>query len=294
MIYKYRKYKDIDAFINNAPKTVKDEDYSILFKCNGLDYQTGSFTNKCFGCLFCVFDNPQILHKFEAKWGNDFIKDYARKSFSGNPVLLPNAKQCIKNPIKNLEFFTGVDETTNIQPWASGLINHMCTKSNRISMEVPVFNMDYDRNGRLDICSMTDSDLIVMEAKISLDDALKDERFVEQRYKYPIEIAKSTSYYTYLTLFGGKETDLFPSSSPFCSGKIGGKSDRFYSVIIDNTIPFISATALWCLCCRFLVFGNPYAWDIFLKETFSNTDCIGLLSAGKVMNNNGSISIVPF
>lgn len=294
MIYKYRKYKDIDSFVNNDPKTKKDEDYSILFRCNGLDYQTNSFTSKCFGCLFCFFDNPLISHKFEAYWGNDFINEYAHKSFSGNPILLPNAKQSIKNPIKNLEFFTGVDETTNIQPWASGLLNHMCTKSNRISMEVPVFNMDYDRNGRLDICSMTDIDLIVMESKISLDNALKDERFIEQRYKYTIEIAKSMSNYTYLTLFGGKETDLFPSSSPFCSGKIGGKSDRFYSIVIDNTIPFISATALWCLCCRFLVFGNSYAWDVFLKETFSTPDCIGLLSAGKVMNSNGSISIVPF
>ena len=214
MIYKFRKYKDIDSFVKNNPKTKKDEDYTILFKCNGLDYQSGTFSKKCFGCLFCALGEPEMLQKFNDFWGADFIKEYADKSFTGIPVVLPNAKLSIKNPIKNLELFTGVDETTNIQPWASGLVNHMCTKSNRISMEVPIFNTDYDRNGRLDICSMTDSDLLTMESKISLDDALKDERFIEQRYKYTIEIEKSTSNYTYLTLFGGKETDLFPVSSP--------------------------------------------------------------------------------
>lgn len=294
MIYKFRKYKDIDAFIINNPKTKKDEDYTILFKCNGLDYQTNAFTNKCFGCLFCALGDSEMLKNFNDFWGDGFIKEYADKAFKGTPVILPDAKLRIKNPMKNLELFTGVDETQNIQPWASGLINHMCTKPNRISMEVPVFNQDYDRNGRLDICSMTDTDLLTLESKTSLDDALKDERFVEQRYKYTIEIEKSTSNYTYLTLFGGKETDLFPLSSPYCSGKIGGKSERFYSIVIENKIPFISAAALWSLCCRYLTYGNCYAWDVFLKETFSDPDCIGLLSAGKVITSNEQISIFPF
>lgn len=294
MIYKYRKYKDIDAFINNVSKTKRDEEYTILFKCNGFDHRTNSFTNRCFGCLFCIFGDLNIRQKFIEFWGEDFIASFAEKSFQGQPVTLPNAKQSLKNPYKNLEFFTNVDETSNIQPWASGIVNHMCTKDNRISMEVPVFNLDYDRNGRLDMCSMTDTDLLTIESKISLDDALKDERFIEQRYKYTVEIEKTTNKYTYLTLFGGKETDLFPVNNPYCSGKIGGKTERFYSIVIANAIPFISATALWCLCCRYLTVGSNYAWDTFLKETFKNPDCIGILSAGKIMNHNGSISIESF
>lgn len=294
VIYKYRKYKDIDAFVDNVPKTKKDEDYTILFKCNGFDYKTNSFTNKCFGCLFCIFGNPDMQKKFVNLWGETFISAFAKKSFQGQPVTVPNAKQSLKNPYKNLELFTGVDETSNIQPWASGIVNHMCTKDNRISMEVPVFNLDYDRNGRLDICSMTNTELLVLESKISLDDALKDERFIEQRHKYTVEIEKSTDKYTYLTLFGGKETDLFPVNNPYCSGKIGGKSERFYSMVVDNNIPFISATALWCLCCRYLTYGDNYAWDTFLKETFNNPEYIGLISAGKVINHNGSFSIECF
>lgn len=294
MIYQFRKYKDVDAFVNNKPKTTIDENYSILFTCEGFDYQNGSFTNKCFGCLFCTLGDPNILQKFNIYWGVDFIKSYADNAFSGYPINLPNARQSIRNPYKNLESFTGVKETRNIQPWASGIVNHMCTKSNRISMEVPVYNMDYDRNGRLDICSMTDTDLLVMESKISLDDALRDERFIEQSRKYIEEIKKSTKNYMYLTLFGGNETDLFPESSQYCTSRIGKKSERFYLHVINNKIPFMSATALWCLCCRYLTYGKDYSWDIFLKQIFSDPNCIGLLSAGKVKNNNGTISITSF
>lgn len=294
MIYKYRKYKDIDSFVNNIAKTRIDEDYTILFKCNGYDYSKSEFTDRCFGCMFCIFSDPAIKTKFESVWGADFYKKYSDMAFDGKPVTVPNAKLSMKNKTKNLELFTGIDETTNIQPWASGLVNHMCTKSNRIGMEVPVFNLDYDRNGRLDICSITDTDLLTMESKISLVDALNDERFIEQRYKYTVEIEKSTSNYTYLTLFGGKETDLFPPNSPYCSGKIGNMSERFYKIVIDNNIPFISATALWCLCCRYMTYGNEYAWDNFIKECFEDPECIGLLSAGKVMNRNGSIIIETF
>lgn len=294
MIYKFRKYKDIDSFVKNVSKTKKDEDYTILFKCNGFDCGKNEFTPKCFGCLFCIFENDSMFQKFNDFWGADFISEYSKISFGGKPVQLPNAKQAMKNPIKNLEQFTGIDETTNIQPWASGLVNHMCTKPNRIGMEVPVFNLDYDRNGRLDVCSMTDSELLTMESKISLDDALKDERFIEQSYKYTSEIEKSTSNYTYLTLFGGKETDLFPTSSPFCTGKIGGKTERFYSMIMDNGIKFISATALWCLCCKFISEGNAYAWDNFIADVFADDLCIGLISAGIVKNINGKVVIENF
>lgn len=294
MIYKYMKYRDINDFITNIPKTKKSEDYSILFKCNGLDYPNNTYTNKCFGCLFCALENQKALRKFKDFWGDEFIKEYADKSFKGKPITLPNAKQCIKNPLKNLEFFTAVDETTNIQPWAAGILNHMCSKPNRTSMEVPVFNKSYERNGRLDVCSMTEENLIVIESKISLDESLRDERFIEQRHKYTVEIEKSFSNYSYLTLFGGKETDLFPSSTPYCTGKIGNKTDRFYSIVISNKVPFISATALWCLCCRYLEYGDSYAWDIFFKKLFSDSSCIGLLSSGKIINKNNNITMESF
>jgi len=295
MIYKFRKYKDIDSFIKNIPKTKNDEEYTIVYKCNGLDFsKPNPFTQKCFGCLFCIFNNDEIIKYFNVFWGDDFINKYSKESFQGKPVTMPTAKKSLKNPIKNLEEFTGVDETSNIQPWTSGIINHMCSTSNRVGMEVPIYNNDYDRNGRLDVCSMTSDKLLAIETKISLDDALKDERFIEQHYKYTTEIEKSITDYYYITLFGGKETDLYPPTSPYCTGKIGSKSERFYEIVTTNNIKFISANALWCLCCRYLEHGDKYSWDIFISKLFSESHCIGLLSAGKVVNRNDIISIESF
>ena len=287
MIYKFRKYKSIDDFVKNSSKSKKDEEYTICSECNGFDIRDMNYTDKCFGCLFCVFENDDLKAKFGEKWGADFASSYAEKSFKGNIVNLPVAKKILRNPTKDLETFTGVNETKNIQPWTAGIINHTCSTENRIGMEIPVFNMDYDRNGRLDVCSITEEGhLVVLETKISLDDALKDERFIEQQTKYTSEIRKSTSDFEYLTLFGGKETDLLPVSHKECTGKVGGKTERFYSMVNQFGIKFISANAIWCMCCNYITFGNQYAWDLFLKGIFEDENCVGLISAGKIIKQN--------
>lgn len=291
MIYKYRKYKNIDDFVHNIPKSKNDEEYTICSECNGIDFSTMEYTGKCFGCLFCVLEKDDMLEKFKEKWGVDFILSYADEAFTGQIIQPPNASKLLKNPIKNLEDFTGINETKNIQPWAAGILNHVCSRENRIGMEVPVFNMDYDRNGRLDIGSMTKDYLLAMESKISLDEALKDERFIEQQKKYTVEIEKSIENYIYLTLFGGKETDLLPVTHKDCTGKIGGKSQRFYSMVENYGIRFLSANAVWCMCCKYLAEGEHYAWDNFLVNLFDDRNCMGLLSAGKVVKQGSSFHV---
>lgn len=292
MIYTYRKYKDIKNFVENNPKTKKDVEFTILNICNGLSLPDYSFTNKCFACLFCYFSNPDIQKKFKEFWGYDFISTYADTAFKSTPIKLPISKRALKNPFSTLEAFTKTDETKNIQPWATGIVNNCCSLENRISMEVPVFNDKYNRNGRLDICSITDKHLLVMESKTTLDDALSDERFVEQRYKYIEEIEKSTNDYTYLTLFGGTETDLYPKSSKYCTGASGNKTERFYKLILDHNIKFISAEALWLMVCKFITYGKDFAWDTFLLDIFRNKKNIGLVSAGVIRINSDNIPIV--
>ncbi|MBQ2872366.1 hypothetical protein IJE86_11740 [bacterium] len=293
MIFNYSKYKDIDCFVRNIPSN-SNKSFTLIHKCNGIDCSTTppTFTNKCFGCLFCVINNESLRSVFYDFWGSNIVESSANLAFKGEKVSLPSAKQQMQNPNKNLEFFTAKDETSNIQPWATGLLNTICSKENRISMEVPVFHPDYDRNGRLDICSITDEKLIIMESKTTLDDALSDERFVEQHTKYTEVINESTSDYIYITLIGGKESDLYPTNSPYCSGLIGGKTQRFYDLIINEKIKFISANALWLLSCKYLSLGSSYSWDTFLYDIFSEENTIGLLSAGKVSLINGQVEIV--
>lgn len=293
MIYQYKKYKDIDDFVNNKPKSKKDESYTIVHKCKGLEFNgsVGVYNDHCFGCLFCVLNNKIQLKKYLEYSGTDIIDKVAENAFRGEIISCPKVLRGFRHPYSNLEKFTGIDETTNIQPWAAAILNTLSIDESRVSMEIPVFNLDYDRNGRLDIGVISNGQFLAVESKISLEEALKDERFIEQHIKYTVEIEKSTDSYLYLTLFGGVETDLFPEDSKYCSGKIGDKTKRFYEMIIKNNIQFFTANALWCLCCKYLKYGNRYTWNHILFDIFSNPECIGLLSAGAVYHRDGNIFI---
>lgn len=288
MIYNFKKYKNIDDFINDRAKSKKNEQYTIIHKCKGAKIvgQACEFNDNCFGCLFCALYNEDCLQAFKEHRGQDFIENASEAAFKLKPIAGPKTIQGLKHPYMSLEKFTGVDETTNIQPWAAGLLGVMSSDESRVSMEIPVFNTDYDRNGRLDIGIMVDDYFLAIESKISLDDALKDERFIEQHVKYTVEIEKCTHNYTYLTLFGGKETDLFPPNSEYCTGKIGDKSKRFYEMIGKNEILFITANALWCLCCKYLEEGSSYCWNNIIIDIFSDPECVGLCSAGKIVKAN--------
>lgn len=293
MIYNYTKYKDISDFVNNIPKTSIQEEYTILNKCNGCNFPGMTFNNKCFGCLFCLSNTSQTKKAFDSFWGAHWLENYAREVFRSNLVKMPLAKQTLRNPMPSLCEFTATNETSHIQPWAAGLVNNIGTRKTRVGMEVPVFNEDYDRNGRLDVCAIIGKRLLAIETKTCLDDALKDERFVEQQSKYIDKISEATTDFRYLTLFGGKETDLLPESHPLCSGKSGKKTQRFYSIVTKNNIKFLSAPALWCVACLFIANGEKYAWDTFLFDIFQDNRCLGLLSAGKVVSDNELITIEP-
>lgn len=290
MVYKYKKYKSLEDFIKNSPKTSYDENYTIIHKCKGLDIKTSIFNNNCFQCLFCLNSQEQIQKFLKYVENDNYFYESMEKTFNLAPIKSPMAMHGLSHKYKSLDSFTSVEETSNIQPWAAGILYNSSSKPCRIGMEIPVLNNKYDRNGRLDIGLITDNGFIAIESKISLDDALKDERFVEQYVKYTEEIKKYTNNFVYLTLLGGKETDLYPITNQYCSGLIGNKTKRFYKMIIDNNIKFISATALWCLCVNNMANKNNYC-DKNLQDIFSDNSCIGLVSAGKIVKKNNDIII---
>ena len=293
MIYEYKKYKGITEFVAGTPLSKRSNQFTIVNKCKGCTLNNGKPTlnSDCFGCLFCAINNEDLCSQMICLFGYDFISAVATEAFNGEPIRPKLVQKGLRHPYSSLEKFTAVDETTNIQPWAVGLLHYICSKENQISMEVPIFNYDYDRNGRLDICSITEDHLMVMESKTTLDDALADERFIEQHTKYTEVINGITRNYTYLTLVGGKETDIYPTDSAYCTGTVGNKAARFHQMLVDNNIKALSANALWCLCCKYLTEGNRFSWDNFLVDIFANPECIGLVSAGQIILENGHPTI---
>lgn len=286
MIYKYNKYDSINNFINMIPSKNICNEYTILNKCNGFNFENNKFTDNCFACLFCIFSN-RINEEFYKYWDYDVISKSADNMFNGIPITPPSAKNIINCKYKSIEYFTSVDETSNIQPWIAGILQNICSTECRIGLEIPIFNDKYDRNGRLDICAINNAKkMLIVETKTTLDDALKDERFIEQQKKYTDEVNKFSNDYIYLTAFGGKETDLFPIDSKYCTGMIGNKTLRFYNLVKEKNIHFISANAIWGIGCNYLKYGKQYSWDNFIENIFKDEHCVGLLSAGKIIKRD--------
>ncbi len=291
MIYEYYKYKDVSSFINHHNKKGSIIQYSLPYgNCKGLSYQNSdfSFNNKCFYCNFCAFG--QISDMYSQIYSNKGISLYT--FFNGSLATLPNAILLLGNKLGNLEQFTSTDERNNIQLWVAALFSNTCKPPCNVSMEIPADNPLFKRNGRIDVGTYNNSFSLMIETKTTLEDAMKDERFVEQHSKYAPCIEKSLSKDQYLLAiaFGGKETDLLPETHPQCTSTIGGRSSHFYQLIIKYKIPFISAAAIWGLACMHINDPSFYS-DDFLQCVFSDPNCIGLLSAGKVCYENGRVTI---
>lgn len=299
MIYRYLKYKDIYDFVKFDTQINRDEkEYSIIFRCKGLSDDDMTITNKCFGCLFCVFGNISLINKVFKNFTNEDLNAKTENFLNGEIIRPLNAGNLLGNHYKNLEHFTSVAETKNIQPWVTGILQNTSSKECRTSMEINVPNALFDRDGRIDVAAITQDFLLVLETKVSLEDALKDERFLLQFDKYLSEIKEACRIrsvpYELLLMIGNKETDLLPPDHPLCSGRVGGLTSRFYNLVDEYNIKFISATALWGLALTYITFGNRFSWDLIIPSIFKNANVCGLISAGKIVNNNGIYSIQSY
>src|SRR5690625_8043076 len=68
-------------------------------------------------------------------------------------------------------------------------------------------------------------------------------------------------------------------------------SERFYDFLIEYDINFISANALWLMALGFLNGADDYSWDKKINKIFDDTDCVGILTAGKVMKSSNGFRI---
>ena len=129
--------------------------------------------------------------------------------------------------------------------------------------------------------------------KTVLDDALNDERFVEQFSKYNDAIKNSNFNGDYLLCIsiGGDEKNLLPPG--FLEEDTGNKRSRLYTLLYNegNRIPLISAAAIWCLSTLYI---KEKVDDISTKliQLFNDQSNIALLSCGIIKYINGSYEII--
>lgn len=293
------RYKNIDNFVN-IPKSGKlknNPTAGASAYCAAIDYKTLIVDHDaCFSCMFCVLkDNRSLNSYMESGYLKSELDKIEGNLFNGSIVetIVPNMPLVAE--FESFESFTGINETKHISPWAAGILEETSSKDVRIGLEVPVPNPAFDRPGRLDVCAITEDTLLMFEAKISLEDALSDERFISQFDKYKSIIDEAVFDkkipYNLILLIGGKETDLLYPGHPACTSTVGNVSERFYKYLLEYNIRFMSANSLWLLAIGFLRNKEKYSWDKFLSEVFSDKDCVGLITAGKIINNNGQFNI---
>lgn len=321
---KYPRYSVIEIpEYNNKPKYMKFKnflennvvDYTLWPTCDNKDIgaleanENEVYINcqKCIGCLLCLFSqrNLKKLHVGVKEILNkilpvEIIAIIENEGiFNGNIIELPRYSGNKK--IKSFNNFTSEKEEKHISLWACAVLNFLSSDQEvRIGKEIEILKMDKPRDGRLDVCVMSGDNVLVCESKVSLDKLLTENRYRVQIPSYQTECERFIGEYNdrfktekklqiYL-LIGGEETDLFPPNSPLCTSKTGRAAARFYGDLEKHGIKFISANALWAMVAKSLVNNRRMSWDILFNKIFDN-DTIGLLSAGKVVFNNGEYEV---
>ncbi len=255
-------------------------------------------TNKCIGCLLCLSSSTKwdslendptailsaIIPDFETLKNEIESKDIFNGSIFNLPIYGGNRN------ITSFSDFTSKNETKHISLWACSILKFLSSDLNaRIGKEIDILKMGNPRDGRLDVCVISEDNIIICEAKTTLDSLLSENNYRLQIPSYTKECSRILENYNtenktnkkaqlYL-LVGGEETDLFPPDSPLCTSIAGNKGTRFYRDLIKYDIKFISANALWLMILRSAVLKKKLCWDLLFEKIFSENS-LGLLTAG--------------
>ncbi len=290
-----RKYTSIINFINKSSSFIQENFSLVMSECNAVEKVDSNFNinDTCFYCNYCYFGSltPAYKQKFKE------IKEqyYSSIFFKGKKIELPFARNFIATPRnKNLDTFTSFNETRRIQPWATALFQNCSNQNTITAIEIPVQNREFDRDGRIDIGATSHDFFLFIEAKTTLQDAMNDERFVEQYEKY---IQTITEYlqlksFVLLLLIGGEEKELYPQGSAYNPFGVGDLTKRFYNLLENNgnRIPFISASALWALSIKFME-DPSFNMVKFIHNLFLDKNTFGLLTSGAVVKSNNQFDL---
>ena len=295
MISITRKYSSVEDFILNSDK-YRIEKFSLVMNvCSAVKEQDSEYVidNTCFYCNYCNFGN--LIGAYQKKF-NEIRNEFPSSIFFNKQIItLPSSKFFINNrKNKDLYTFTSIEETKRIQLWATSILANSSNQDVVTAIEIPAPNELFDRNGRIDIGAKSKDNFLFIETKTTLQDAMNDERFVEQHSKYAPTIQKllPLNKFSLFILIGGREIELHPPGSIYNQTDIGDLSKRFYKLVGNNSnrIPFISAAALWGLSIKFM---EDKSFDMieFLNSLFMDKNTYGLVSSGKIIKTKDGFEV---
>lgn len=305
---KYTKFKNFleDNTTNIEPWLTCDSIEALVLNNDSVCIED----SKCISCFLCL-SSQRDLKNLESDINKILVKiipNYSELSeiinkndiFNGKLIELPIYTG--KRKYHRFSDFTSINETKHISMWGCSVLAFLSSDSSpRIGKEIEIKKMDHPRDGRLDICILSNNKLLICESKVNLDSLLSENRYRIQIPSYMSECKKFIDDYNSKfnenisfrlpMLIGGEETDLLPPNHPLNSSITGNKSNRFYNNLIRHNIQFISADALWSMVLRSMIKKKRLCWDLLFDRIFDE-NTIGLLSAGRVIKkDNNDIEI---
>jgi ferredoxin len=310
LVFTHKNYKDLKNFLSDEISQINK---SVLItneiNCISYDKSLNSIDinqDQCLSCGSCAFGCPGSKINFTAELKaipscSDFSGHSNKELIAIHDRLINLTEDVLdscNSKYKSFEKFTGVKETTNISLWAGSTARYLFGNDAKIGLEIPLSIGGRDRNGRLDICVLTKSNLIIMEAKTGLKKMVAEGRFVAQILAYDEEISglelekRNRISSIKLLLIGDNENDLLPQTHEFCTSKVGNLSDTFYKAILTHGIQFISARGLLALAMSKLISPNN-SIDNFFINAFKDQNTVGLLSNTLIKKNGHKIFQEP-
>jgi len=309
------KHKN-EKFFNFLSSKIQDEEQwpSCHKDIQALEIDDGSINinvEKCIGCLNCVTNNlkfSRIGEDIKKELWNLFFEDEnwieekikTNNIFNGIRIKLPGYNT-FNRKYSSFEDYTATNEVEHISLWGLSVLRFLSSKTSIMGREIEIFQSEFPRDGRLDICAKCGNKILVVESKTDFTSLVTENRFIQQIPKYQYECQKiiddkfslENLDLELLLLVGGNETDLFPPTHSDCTSDVGDKAKKFYENIVKNKIKFISANALWILGLNAIFSNNKICWDLLFPKIFSDNNVVGLVTNGIIVKTVNGFEINP-
>lgn len=211
--------------------------------------------------------------------------------FQGSNLVLPR-NDALDSQYRSFEHWTQVNEVNHVSLWLLAAIRSLFGADLPSALEVEIPLPGEARPGRLDVVARHGNQLVCLEAKTSIADAVKDRRFVEQVPKYRkeilqtcVELGLDEMVPTVLLVTGGSEADLRCSDGSLATTPVGQK---LLEICAQHGIKFITANAVWqILAAKLASKGGEWDLSSAIEHLDTSPNLIGLTTAGFVNCEHG-------
>lgn len=236
---------------------------------------------------------------FETRIGDGSHSTHAKEKaahfFGGELVEMPRTSSIASgadHDYRSFEEYSATKETEHLSPWVFEVVNRLMGSGYGSALELPI-SVDGStrmRDARMDVVHFSDQSLLCLEAKISVESAVRDGRVREQAPGYRRSLKRRVAdqqlnvITDVLIVPGGGERGLVRQTAT-ADGR------AFLKMCESTQVPFITANALWCLLMRNLLDLTGGGSLVAAIEELRRGEFLGLTSAGYLTDSGEVVAV---